>query len=354
MELKRIAPSAPSGRGTRRILDSVIHIDRRLRSGSCLPLATLANELEASKRTVQRYVEFLRDRVDAPVEFDRRRRGYRYTDERFVVPAVALSEGELIALYVAGPVLLRYRGTEFGRRIETAFRKIEQYLPDRVRLHLLPIEERIGGKANDVASRDEIERFDLLVKATLSDRRLRIDYYSAHRGAEEEREVDPYALRFVNGEWYLIGFCHTRGSVLTFHVGRVRAAAETGDGFLRPAGFSADAYLADAFGVFRDPRIGSGAGDTVTREVLLKFDAFAARFVREHEWHESQSIAERPDGSIELRMRVTGMVEVERFVLAWGEHAEVLHPADLRTRVASRLRAAGTQYRDVFRNDDTF
>jgi predicted DNA-binding transcriptional regulator YafY len=75
-------------------------IDALLRQGGFPNATTLAEVLEVCSRTVQRDIEFLRDRMDAPVEFDRRRNGYYYTEPTFSLPAMTLREDELQALGV--------------------------------------------------------------------------------------------------------------------------------------------------------------------------------------------------------------------------------------------------------------
>ena len=66
----------------------------------------------------------------------------------------------------------------------------------------------------------------------------------------------------------------------------------------------------------------------------LRFDAFAARLIRERTWHASQTMEPLPDGGLDLSMHVGLSPEVERWILGWGEHVEALAPPELRQSIA--------------------
>jgi len=78
--------------------------------------------------------------------------------------------------------------------------------------------------------------------------------------------------------------------------------------------------LRDSFGVH------SGEGEY---EVVIRFNARAADYVREKKWRESQQLRELKGGGVELRMKLSSLMEVERWVLSWGGGAKVLKPREL-------------------------
>ena len=118
-----------------------------------------------------------------------------------------------------------------------------------------------------------------------------------------------------------------RGQLRTFALPRMRDVKVTRTKFVRPADFSIQRHLAESFGVFR------GAGDGKVQRVRIRFDAWAARLIGERVWHESQEIRRLREGEIELRLELGGLEEVERWILSWGEHAEVIAPKALRERI---------------------
>src|SRR3989441_11754943 len=141
--MKRETPSARQ-RLSRPPLERMLRIHRAIQSGSYPNATTLARELEVSTKSIHRDIEFMRDRLDLPVEYDGARFGYRYTEEVNAFPTVQITEGELFALVVAEKALQQYRGTSFEKPLLSAIRKMEQSLPDTISLHLADIERTIS------------------------------------------------------------------------------------------------------------------------------------------------------------------------------------------------------------------
>jgi len=77
---------------------------------------------------------------------------------------------------------------------------------------------------------------------------------------------------------------------------------------------------------------------------MSTFDSFAARWVRERKWHESQRLDEQPDGSLILRFTVSGLGEVKRWVFSFGSHAEVLAPEELREEIQRETKKMAEKY----------
>jgi predicted DNA-binding transcriptional regulator YafY len=77
---------------------------------------------------------------------------------------------------------------------------------------------------------------------------------------------------------------------------------------------------------------------------VVRFRADQAPYVREREWHPTQTIRALPDGRVELRFRAGGTFEIMRWVLGWGDAAEVVRPLALRRQIAAVLRAAAKAY----------
>jgi predicted DNA-binding transcriptional regulator YafY len=68
--------------------------------------------------------------------------------------------------------------------------------------------------------------------------------------------------------------------------------------------------------------------------------------VAERSWHPSQIIEPQTDGGLIVRFRAGGRFEIVRWILGWGDAAEVLAPTDLRNHVASVLASAAAKYGD--------
>jgi predicted DNA-binding transcriptional regulator YafY len=309
-------------------LERMLRIHQALQAGRHPNAVTLAAALEVSAKSIHRDLEFMRDRLELPLAYDAARKGYHYTEEVGNFPTLQITEGELFALLVAEKALQQYRGTAFERPLVSAFKKMAASLPDTVSLNIAEWEQTISfrTRAEPIV---KLETFDTLAKAAAQRKQLQLTYRKPGRRETELRVVDPYHMANINGEWFLFAWCHLRKDIRTFVPARILAVEPTGKTFARPQKFSLEKRLRDSFGVQ------SGQGSF---EVVLKFNELAADYIREKKWHESQELRELPDGGVELRLKLSSLSEVERWVLGWGGNARVLEPAELAESVARAAR----------------
>ena len=288
---------------------------------------TLARAAEVSPKTIQRDIEFMRERLNLPIAFDHVRNGFRYTAEVSAFPTMQITEGEIFALVVAEKALQQYRGTSFERPLLSALKKMEAALPDTISLNLADIERTISfrTRAEPILN---LEIFDTLAQAVAQRRQLELHYRKPGQ-AVEKRLVDAYHLANINGEWYLFAFDHARKDLRTFVPARIQSVKLTGKTFEPPRKFSLEQRLRDSFGVH------AGAGQF---EVVLRFAPRAADYIREKKWHPSQTLRDLKDGGAELKMKLSSLAEVSRWVLSWGGDATVLKPKELVESVRAAAR----------------
>jgi predicted DNA-binding transcriptional regulator YafY len=306
----------------------MLRIHQSLQAGRMPNASTLAREFEVSSKTIHRDLEFMRDRMDLPIQYDENRHGYFYTEEVEAFPTVQITEGELLALVIAEKAFQQYRGTHFERPLLSAIRKISEALPDTISLSLTDVQQTISFRTRAEPILD-LKIFDELAKATANGRQLQLTYRKPGRSEPEERLVDPYHLANINGEWFLFAYDHLRKDMRTFVPSRIKDVKATGKVFKRPQKFSLERRLRGSFGVY------SGQGEY---EVVLRFNARAADYIREKKWHDSQVLKECAGGEVELQLKLSSLQEVERWVLSWGGDARVLAPGALADSVREAAR----------------
>jgi predicted DNA-binding transcriptional regulator YafY len=315
-------------------LERMLRIHESLQSGKFPNATTLARELEVSTKSIHRDIQFMRDRLNLPIEFAPSNNGYFYNGEVSAFPTMQITEGELFALVVAEKALQQYRGTSFEKPLLSAIKKMEQALPDTISLNLADIEQTISFRTRAEQILD-LKIFDVLAKAAARREQIELAYRKPGQTKPEARIVDPYHLANINGEWYLFAFDHTRKDIRTFAPARIKSVKPTGKTFERPQKFSLEKRLRDSFGVH------SGQGE---HEVVICFNPRAADYVREKKWHESQRLRELKNGGVELSLKLSSLAEIERWVLSWGGDAKVLKPRELAEAVrqsAKRILQAG-------------
>jgi proteasome accessory factor B len=300
-------------------LERMLRIHQALQSGNFPNASKLAQEIEVAAKTIHRDMEFMRDRMNLPIQFDAVRNGYYYQGEVSAFPTLQITEGELFALVVAEKALQQYRGTSFERPLLSAIKKMEQSLPDTISLNLADVGQAISFRTS-VEPILDLKNFDVLARAVAEHRQLEMDYRKPGAERPERRIVDPYHLANINGEWFLFAFDHARKDIRKFVPGRIRNVKPTGTTFERSPKFSLEKQLRDSFGVH------SGEGQY---DVVIRFNARAADYIREKKWHESQQLRELKSGGVELVLKLSGLVEIERWILSWGGDAKVIKPREL-------------------------
>lgn len=283
----------------------------------------LAEKLEVSTKTIQRDIDFMRDQLGLPIEYDQLQFGFYYTEPVTNFPSVEVSEGEIVALYVAEKAMTQYKGTSFEKPLRAAFGKITDGLQDRFSFNLDSVGDAISFRGIGTTVAD-LELFETLSKAVLQSFEVELEYKKLNSSRYEVRRLQPYHLGCIENQWYLFGLDLARQQLRTFALPRMRKLRNTGMKFRRPADFSISKHLNSSFGVF------TGSGK---HRVRIRFDSFAAQLVGERTWHASQRTKALPGGELELQLDLGSLEEIERWVLSWGAHARVLEPAALVQRI---------------------
>jgi len=307
----------------------LLELDRRIRSGGYPNCLTFSAEWEVTQKTVQRDIDYLRDQLGAPIEYDRIKKGYRYTSSNWFLPSVSMSEGELLALLLASRSIEQYKGTPVARELEKVFRKLAELLPDKLSIQPELIFTRFSFRAPPAKPIAE-SVWTVLVRGLLNQRTVKIEYQAFEAKNLRNWIIRPYHVANLQGEWYVFGATPEDKEVLQFSMARIRKASLMEQPFDMPDDFDPDKLLANVFGRYV---VGS---DEI--EVRLLFNREIADWITERQWHPQQKVMKRKNGDIELRFKTRGMLEVQRWVLSWGHWAKVLGPAGLKKAMAEELR----------------
>ena len=302
----------------------MLRIHDELRRNTLPNCTKLCKLLEVSRKTVVRDIAFMRDRLDLPIEFDLAIQSYRYTHPVSSFPTVNVTEGELLALLVARRALEQYQGTPFHRQLEVAFEKLAGGLKERISFS--PADELGSVSFKNIGlGKADLTVFNALSAAVLRQREVEFDYRKPGESKTARRRLQPYHLSHRENLWYLVGQDTERAGMRTFALPRITAVRILNREFSRPPGFSPEQFFSSALGVM----VGTG-----NHTVKVRFAPEVADRVRERIWHETQQIADLPDGGIELAVKLGALAEVERWILGWGPQAEVIGPPELRQRLA--------------------
>ncbi|MBA4138356.1 MAG: WYL domain-containing protein [Opitutus sp.] len=320
----------------RAALRRVLFIHERLSNDQPVTAASLAEELETSGRTVKRDIEFMRDQLGAPIEWDATAHTYTYSRPCDILPLLRLDAGEALALTLAGQTFAAWHGTPLGRALGVALGKIAGVIGGAISVPVSEIRHLVFHPDAAAAADDELRHFATALEAIRRRRVLRLVYQKPRSdSAPETRLVHPLHLAFLDHRWVLVAHDPNRGAPRNFLLARIRETHATAGTFTPPPDFDLSSYLRGSLGRF------TGREDHL---VQLRFAPRLAPYVREKPWHASQVETLRADGSLEVALRLNNLVDVRRHILACGHQVEVLAPPELRTEIAREIRAASALY----------
>ena len=312
----------------------LFEIDRQIRDGAYPNADALAAQFELTPRQIQYDCARLKA-MGAPIRHDRKRGGWGYTDPRWLLPAVRLSEGELLAFFLSVEIARAQGNAGLRESLSRAATKIAQSLGDEVSVDLNALRASTSYNLSP-AARVESEVYLQLQRAAAARQKVRLRYFTATRGQWSQRTLHPYHLHFARGEWLLIAYDENRDALRCFNIARIEDLSACEQHFERDLGFDAQQYVEEMFVAER--------GEELV-EVAVKFDEYQARYIRERTWHPQQKPPEeQDDGGLILRFPASGLNEIARWVMGYGRHAEVLEPPQLRQIVRDHLRELAQIY----------
>ncbi len=291
----------------------------------------LADDLEVSTRSVQRYISTLRDSAGIDIDEDD---GRFRIGSRSRLPAMQLDRYQATELLLAVRALQQMRAdqdpTLIGALAQLA-RALSVPVVTRYLQGLIAAAER---RPADVA-RARVER--ILVDGFVQRRAVDVTYCDAE-GRESRRTLQPYFLepRAESRTLYVFAHDGLSGEVRPFRIDRVLDARLLAETFTVPDDFDIDAVVSGSWGIWQ-----ADGQDTV----LLRFDAALRPRVREALRNRTATVTDCADGSVDVRLTVSSEVEMRSWVLGWGGAVEVIAPASLRDYVATQLRAGAARYR---------
>lgn len=312
-------------------------IDQMLCNRRIVTRAQFLQALEVSPATFKRDLEYLRDRLAAPIVWDSELRGYRYEAgaalEQFQLPGLWFNTSEIQALLSMDALLANLQPGVLTKHIEPLRSRIRMLLDDG------------DHSADEIAQRIRIvpfaakayrsEYFQDLCQALLSRRRVDIDYYSRPGDSRSERRVSPQRLIYYRDNWYLDAWCHLRQGLRSFAIDAIKALQISTETAVEIDEAELNRELESGYGIF------SG---TATDTAVLRFKPPIARWVSRETWHPQQQAEYDEEGYYLLRIPYSQDTELIMDILKYGDEVEVLEPPGLRKRVRRRINAMHSLY----------
>ena len=108
---------------TRAQIERLYGIVAKVQNNEAVNLTALAMAYEVNNRTIQRDIEFLKDRLGVPITFDRKENRYFIDDEFDHIPPLELKDTDYLLLSFLQQCLAPYAATEIGAQMIKSFER---------------------------------------------------------------------------------------------------------------------------------------------------------------------------------------------------------------------------------------
>lgn len=302
----------------------------------------LAALCDVTTRTIRRDLQALEE-AGFPIFDDRTRDDgktrWNINGQPFKGLTAGLTLSELSALYFSRTLLASLAGTPFKDDVESAFEKLSSALTPHMRQFLDQLPRAIATKpdptrrlpVDDARGQRVIAR---ALEATLHQRQATLVYHSKSSERTKTYRIHPYRLAYAQGGLYLLAYVPEYGQVRTFAVERVEEISLLEERFT-PIEELPDEAFPNSLGVHSGP----------TERIEIEFRPAVADYVRARAWHQSQRVAEAPDGGLMLTLDVCVDRALTSWILSFGPFARVVAPESLARDIAAQLEDASARYR---------
>jgi predicted DNA-binding transcriptional regulator YafY len=306
--------------------ERIYKIDQLLASSRVVSFGTLRERLEVSRATLKRDLAYMRDRLHAPIIYDREMNGYRFDTDapriggQYELPGLWFSPQEIHALLTMQHLLANLDpGGILAPHVKPLMARLNHLLgtaedaAEEIRKRILIVGQ--GKRAM------KLEHFERVGSALLRRKRLLITYYARGKDEVSEREVSPQRLVHYRENWYLDAWCHVRRELRNFAVDSIRNCEVLEKPVREVAERTMLNVLGPGYGIF---------GGRNLDWVKLRFSPKRARWVAAESWHPRQKGSHQKDGCYVLEFPYADHRELLMDILKYGADVEVLEPDALR------------------------
>lgn len=309
--------------------ERIYRIDQLLNDRKIVSFHDLLDRLEVSPATLKRDLAYMRDRLNAPIVYDKEHNGYRFENNgaSYELPGLWFSAEEIYALLTMQYLLNNLDGGGLlSRHIKPLQSRLSALLDDADG-SLEQIQQRV--RIAKIGSRKfNLVHFQEIGSALVKRKRLIIEYQSRSKNENTKREISPQRLIYYRDNWYLDAWCHVKNSLRSFSVDAIKSVELLETKSDDVSEVELDSELSSGYGIF--------AGKDV-QWAVIRFTPERAKWIAEESWHPEQQGEYLADGSFQLKVPYSDERELIMDIMKHGSQVELISPESLRSSLKKEL-----------------
>lgn len=300
-------------------IDRISAILIQLQSRRVVKASDIAERFGMSLRTVYRDIKTLEE-AGIPL-IGEAGVGYSIMDG-YRLPPVMFTREEATAFLTAEKLMEKLTDPSSDENYKSAMYKIRSVL----RMAEKDFLENIDGHIEVFKSRRtsgtkmDLNPLQIILKGIGERNVLSIHYFAAHTQQKTERCIEPVGVFYQDNYWHLIGWCRLREDYRDFRLDRISNISLTGERFrtLHP---NLNEYISRS------------AKEKNLQAVVIKIEKRVVPYVNEQKYYNGFISEREVDGMIEMTFLTEFIEGFVRWLMMYGDMAEVVSPVSLKEKV---------------------
>jgi predicted DNA-binding transcriptional regulator YafY len=302
---------------------------------------TLAHsDIRIERRALEADLEAMRyDKrlgYNAPIAFDRKNKGYYYTDPDYSIEKLPLTTEEIEAFQLIVEAFKRFKGAKVLSHVEGMFDKLDKVVMQQVKKKKSVVNYPVADFEKMPYSKG-IEYFDKLYEAIVRQQPVLISYRRFDEQRSTEHLFHPYLLKEYKFRWYVLGYSEKRKGKLILALDRMEHITPQRKVAFKP-------YKGVDMQNYFDHTIGVTINTTGVKEIRVWFSAAQGNYLKTQHLHATQQIVADDSSGLIVSFKLIPNYELMQTLLAFGPECKVLEPASLQAQLKDMLRKSMELY----------
>lgn len=272
---------------------------------------------------------------NAPIEFDRKTKGYYYTDPNFSIDAIPIGQADINVIEFAAEILGQYKNVS----ILNDFKGVVNKITDTIKVQRMLYNDPILKGLVQLDRIDNIpgsEHINDLIESIKTSQIITLTYKKFDTDNAKSYSFEPYMLKEFDGLWYITGQLSGSAEIRTFALDRIVSIEHTKEKFEINKAFDREVYYNSVYGVTHTNK---------TPELItIKTDRVSARFLNIRPIHKSQVLFKEEEGYVWFQYTLVLNQELETKLMSLGFGCEVESPLILKESIKNKLKKAIQNY----------
>jgi predicted DNA-binding transcriptional regulator YafY len=275
--------------------------------------------------TIEKDMQSMKWDHDAPIKYSKSKGGYYYSDPKFSINDIPLTEDDLGAIAFAAKTLLQFRDVElfkqFGNAIDKIVGRVE--VTQEGGEQFIQFEQSLSDNGSEYISP--------ILEAIKQSLWISFDYTSFISGQKKARKVIPLLLKEYRNRWYLISFDGQKKDFITYSLDRLTALEIHSEPAEKPSDFKPENYFKYSVGIT--------SGNEEPTSIEFTAVPVAAKYIASQPFHSSQTTIEESSERTHFSLFVVISEELIRALLSYGGEVNILQPESLKEEIHRRASA---------------